>query len=307
MTKPILKWVGGKTQIMDDVKASFPNTIHNYREPFVGGGSVLISLLKAQKENKINITGKVYAYDLNPALIGLYKNIQEKPNDLFCQLNFLYDEFFSCPVVEKGNRKPESKEEGKSSQESYYYWTRDLYNSLMTDKSSIGASAIFIFMNKAGWRGVFRESKNGFNVPYGHPKNLGRITKQEILSLSELIQPVEFKIMDYEQSLDEREEGDFIYMDPPYAPLNNTSFVGYTKDGFGIEEHTKLFELIKKINQEKKVNWSMSNSYSELIKEHFENQDYIMKHVVARRAIHSKNPGSTTTEVIVMNHRESIE
>ena len=85
-TKPFLKWVGGKTQIIDNVINLFPNKIYNYYEPFIGGGSVLLALLSLQKANKITIEGRIYANDLNKNLINLYKNIQTNCDELISEL-----------------------------------------------------------------------------------------------------------------------------------------------------------------------------------------------------------------------------
>jgi DNA adenine methylase len=92
--------------------------------------------------------------------------------------------------------------------------------------------------------------------------------------------------------------GDFVYLDPPYAPENANSFVGYVADGFDLEAHNRLFDGIKKLNQ-KKIHFAMSNAKVDLVMDNF--KDYKLEDIVARRAINSKDPGSTTMEVIVYN------
>ena len=169
--KPILKWVGGKTQIIDKLMNNFPIEINNYHEPFLGGGSVLLTLLSYVKSGMITIHGNIYAYDLNEPLIYIYKNIQTRHNELYDILKNMITEFNECGNGEL-NRNPTNIHEAKLAKENYFYWIRSKYNKLcLTDKNSILGSAIFIFLNKTCFRGVFRVGPNGFNVPYGHYKN----------------------------------------------------------------------------------------------------------------------------------------
>ena len=120
LVKPFLKWVGGKTQIIHDVLALFPKQIHNYHEPFLGGGSVLLALLS---DKSITVSGRIYASDINPHLIAIYKNIQHHPEQLIEEVKKLTDAYAKCSgtVV---NRKPATIEEAMTSPESYYFWIR---------------------------------------------------------------------------------------------------------------------------------------------------------------------------------------
>jgi site-specific DNA-adenine methylase len=169
--KPILKWVGGKTQILDKLIMEFPTNINNYREIFLGGGSVLLTLLSYVKNGLIKIHGNIYAYDLNEPLIHIYKNIQSNHNELYNKIQKLITEFNSCGNGEI-NRTPKNIDEAKIAKENYYYWIRSEYNKLnFNDKKTPLGSAMFIFLNKTCFRGVFRIGPKGFNVPYGHYKN----------------------------------------------------------------------------------------------------------------------------------------
>jgi DNA adenine methylase len=294
--KPFLKWVGGKTQLINQVTGKFPNKINNYHEIFLGGGSVLFALLSLQKEEKIEIKGKIYAYDLNESLINIYKNIQSNSEELFEYMEKYWKEYDEITGSEV-NRKPKTKEDSKTSKESYYYWVRSLFNSM--NKSLVERSAIFIFLNKTCFRGLYREGPNGFNVPYGHYKKTpSMITKDELNSISELIQEVHFECCDFGESINKVNKGDTMYLDPPYAPENSKSFVGYTTDGFSIETHNKLFKKI--IEKDKSgIAFILSNSKVEMVINYF--KDYNTEDVLARRAINSKNPESKTTEVIIHN------
>jgi DNA adenine methylase len=135
--KPILKWVGGKTQILDKIFDKFPSSMNNYREIFLGGGSVLFALLSHVKAGNISVNGKIYAYDVNESLIHVYKNIQSSPIELFVILERMIHEYNSCPDAgndEIVNRVPANLGEAKSCKESYYYWTRIKYNELAQGK-----------------------------------------------------------------------------------------------------------------------------------------------------------------------------
>ena len=292
--KPFLKWIGGKTQIINDIISKIPKEVNNYHELFLGGGSVLLAVLSLQKQKKIIIKNKIYAYDINNDLINVYKNIQNKKEELHKFINLYIEEYDSI----KGtiiNRKPTSIDEAKTSKESYYYWIRNKYNNI--DKNTIECSALFMFINKTCFRGMYREGPNGYNVPYGHYKKTPTIISETDLNyISDLIKNVEFKHSSFTDSIKNVKEGDFVYLDPPYAPENANSFVGYVADGFNLETHKLLFNEIKNL---KNIKFVMSNAKVELVTDNF--KDYNNVDIIARRAINSKKPGSTTTEVIIYN------
>ena len=294
--KPFLKWVGGKTQILDHVLNKFPNKMNNYHEPFVGGGSVLFGLLSLQKQGTINIKKKIYAYDINEALINTYKHVQSNRTELYnCLKKYMdtYDKLTGDII----NRKPSSLEEAMTSKESYYYWLRNKYNE--ADKTTIDCAALFMFINKTCFRGMYREGPNGYNVPYGHYKKTPKlITEQELSVISELIKDVVFIHCDFTDSFKNMKKGDFIYVDPPYVKENEKSFVKYVSGGFDLQTHMNLFDEIKKVDK-KKVKFVLSNSKVDLVTTCF--KEFNIEDIQARRAIHSKKPGSTTTEVIISN------
>ena len=287
--KPIIKWVGGKTQILGKVLHSFPKEMTNYHEIFVGGGSVLLSLLSSKD---ITVKGKVYAYDKNQKLINMYRQIQTNPKDVHDHLTELFKTYDTRTGTEV-NRKPQTEEEGLTSKESYYYWVRKKYNDLIPT-THIHAATL-IFLNKTCFRGVYREGPNGFNVPYGHYKTTPVITPlEELIKIQDLIKNVVFKGCDFREAFTQTiNEGDFIYADPPYAPESVRSFVGYTKDGFVIDDHENLFKLLKYST----IDFVMSNAKVDLVTNSF--KDYRIEDVTARRAINSKDPSSKTMEVLV--------
>ena len=294
LQKPFLKWVGGKTQIINDIISKIPTEMNNYHELFLGGGSVLLSVLSLQKQNKILIKNKIYAYDINSDLINVYKNIQNNKEELYKIINLYINEYNSITgsII---NRKPISIEESQTSKESYYYWIRNKYNKM--DKNTTECSALFMFINKTCFRGMYREGPNGYNVPYGHYKETPTIiSKTDLDYISDLIKDVEFKHNSFTDSIKNVNEGDFVYLDPPYAPENSKSFVGYNADGFNLETHKLLFNEIKKL---KNIKFVMSNAKVDIVTNSF--KDYNCHEILARRAINSKNPSSTTKEVIINN------
>jgi DNA adenine methylase len=255
MVRPILKWVGGKTQILDKVLEQFPTEIEgDYYEPFVGGASVLLAVLPRVK-------GRAYASDLNKNLIELYTKIQRDPEGLIRELEELE----------------------KDQTEQRYYEIRDLFNNNPTP-------AFLIYLNKLGFRGLYREGPKGFNVPYGHPRaKVSLCDPENVRQVSHALQSVEFRHEPYEQALARVTPRDFVYMDPPYVPETKTSFTGYVRGEF---DHEAFFTRVKSLTSP----WVMSNSGAELVRREFPTG---LTDVDARRAIHSKNPGARTVEVLV--------
>jgi DNA adenine methylase len=298
IVKPFLKWVGGKTQIIGDVIHAFPKSMNNYREPFLGGGSVLLALLSHVRNGTIAVSGKIYASDLNANLINLYKNIQADPEGLIAEVRKLSDEFAECRD-EPANRKAVTRQEALGSPESYYFWTRAKFNALK-ERNSLAASAMLLFMNKTCFRGVYREGPNGFNVPFGNYKNPCILDADHIRTVSELVKDVVFTSCAFDASLSQISPGDFVYIDPPYAPKTSTSFVSYTSDGFNLDHHGRLFKLCGEMKA-KNVRMVMSNADVQLVRDAFPHPAYTTKIISCRRAIHSKEPDARTNEVLITN------
>ena len=311
--KPILKWVGGKTQILDKLIVEFPKEINHYHEVFLGGGSMLIALLSYVKEGVIKVHGNIYAYDINEPLIYMYKNIQSYHTELYDNIQIFIKEYNECKECNKTevNRKPKNLLEAKQSKENYYYLIRSKYNNLSSEeKTTIVGSSMFIFLNKTCFRGVFRVGPNGFNVPYGHYNNPEIINKEHLEQIHHLIQGVIFECLDFSQSLKPVEKDDYVYLDPPYAPETTTSFVGYTENGFGMEMHKTLFSILHELTK-KNTKFMMSNADVQLVRENFDNNKnnnennenkYKITSILCKRSIHSKSPDAKAMEVIIKNY-----
>jgi len=252
--RPVLKWVGGKTQLLEQVLSEFPEHIDDYYEPFVGGASVLLSVIPRVK-------GIARASDINPHLIALYRQIQSDPDSLIAEL----------------------RELEKDTTESTYYKRRAEFN-------RTHRPALFVYLNKVGFRGMYREGPNGFNVPFGHYTNPTVCDSENIRKFSKLVEHVEFTCQSYDDVLGRCGPSDFVYVDPPYAPETATSFTKYTAESF---DHNKFFNILKS----SPARWVMSNSNTDLVREEF--STYQTTEVSARRAINARNPGDRTTELII--------
>lgn len=273
-SKPLIKWVGGKTQILDVVLDKFPKEMNNYREIFIGGGSVLFGLLNARNKGDIVVNGIIYAYDINETLIHFYKNVQDNWEDV-------YDETVKL---------------ASNTDEKSYYDTRKRFNEMSKeDKNSVIGSAIFLFLNKTCFRGLYRESKNGFNVPYGNYKKPEIVNKEHIETISHLIKDVVFGCCDFSVSLTSIEPDDFIYLDPPYYPETTTSFVAYNKTGFNIEKHNELFDIL--LNTKNK--FLMSNADVPFLRQKFSTTHYTLDSILCKRNINAKNPQNKTRELLL--------
>lgn len=282
--KPFLKWVGGKTQIIDQVLEHFPIKINTYIEPFVGGGSVLLSVLS----RKIQPT-RIIATDINPNLIQVWKSVQSNPDTFYKEVTELWKQYDSKPDME--------------AKKAYYFEMRTLYNSIK-DKPSIKTAALFVFMNKTGFRGMYREnSKGGMNIPFGNYKTTPNLPDLDYWkTVSKLIRRVHFECIDFQSCIRKfkPKKGDFIYCDPPYVPESITSFTAYTKNKVDRDFHTQFFDTLKNLHS-KQVNIVMSNSAVPVVIDAFKGDMWHTEIIKCRRAINSKNPAATTNEVIVSN------
>lgn len=231
--KPFIKWVGGKTQLIDSIENTLPEDFEKkenltYIEPFVGGGAVLFWILQKYPNIK-----KAVINDINPDLTTAYNTIKKNPIELINELRSISEEYL-----------PLSEEKRKE----YYLAKRDRFNSKSLE--TVENSALFIFLNRTCFNGLYRVNSKGlFNVPFGKYTNPKICDEQTILSDSELLQKVEILTGDFEETLKFAENDSFFYFDPPYKPLSETSsFNSYAKEEFNDKEQIRLGNFCQRID-----------------------------------------------------------
>jgi DNA adenine methylase len=294
MAKPFLKWAGGKTQLINDIRRSLPQDLisskFTYVEPFVGSGAVLFWMLN----NFPNIE-KAAINDINEDLINVYRIIASKPQELLSILESLEEEYHHLET------DPDKKKE-------YYYQKRDLYNTRRSDKTS--QAALLIFLNRTCFNGLYRvNSKNQFNVPIGSYKRPTICDNKKILAVSEALQKVEIICGDFEETLNHSSENSFFYFDPPYKPLSDTaSFNAYAKGEFDDAEQIRLRDFCKKLaNRGHK--WMLSNSDVKGFDpeaDFFDSlySDFIIERIKAKRMINSNSEKrGELNELLIRNYK----
>ena len=297
--RPFVKWAGGKNKLIPQMEQYYPkelkeNKIDVYIEPFVGGGAILMDILK-----KYNIK-KAYAFDINKNLINCYNIIKDKVESLVLELKKLEEEYLK---LDDENRKE------------YYYDIRKKYNSINieNENEALEKTTYFIFLNKTCFNGLYRENRRGqFNVPIGKYKNPTICDEENLIELSKLIKNVTFINGDYRESYKYIEENTFIYFDPPYRPINKTSsFTSYSKEDFNDENQKELGEYFRKINDNNsnvKLMLSNSNPKNNNEKDDFFEQIYNgfkINEIKANRMINSnKEKRGKISELLIINYEE---
>ena len=270
---PFVKWAGGKRQLIPQIRERMPKQFNNYYEPFVGGGAVIFELLP---ENAV-------INDINRALINTYQMICDYPQGFLQEINRLDAEMW---------------EDGKE----YYYSLREHYNDkLMRDEFDVELAALFVFINKHCFNGLYRVNGKGlFNVPYNNSRR-SSVDEQSIMEISEYLRNVTIISGDFEAACEGANAGDFVFIDSPYAPLNPTSFESYTKEGFDIESHRRLANLFDELTA-RGCYCMLTNHNTELINELYGNKGYTMDVVSVKRMINSDASNRVGEEVIICNY-----
>lgn len=268
-TYPIVKWVGGKRQLMFELFKNMPENYNRYFEPFIGGGALFFEL---QPDN-------AYISDMNEELINLYQVVRDNVDELITDLkkHDISKEYFM--EIRNIDRT-----------EDYENW------------SSVQKASRFIYLNRTCFNGMYRvNSKGEFNVPFGHYKNPRIVDENNLINCSNLLQRTEIRHADFSEILTKVQKGDFVYFDPPYVPLSETSsFTSYTKDGFDIDMQFKLRDVCDELDS-MGVKFLLSNSDTKLVNELYEN--YNIKKVFASRQINANADGrGKITEVLVRNY-----
>lgn len=273
--KPIVKWAGGKTNLLEDIKNNMPKKFDRYVEPFVGGGAVFLNL--GLKNTWIN--------DFNKELMNLYKKVKSSPQKLMKNIEELRTEYDEDP-------------------EPFFYWLRDLdENRILFNNLNNGFKAArTLFLNKTGFNGLFRVNTRGhFNVPWNKSNKAPAVyEKDNILEISEYLKTIKMTSGKYQKMLKNITGNDFVYLDPPYDKLKKDSFTSYNADEFGEEQQKELKKFCDSLNA-KGTKFMESNHNTELIRKLY--KDYKIVEVQARRAINSNGEGrGKITEVLIMNY-----
>ena len=269
---PVIKWAGGKRQLIDEIIPRIPKSYNNYYEPFFGGGAIYFYI---QPEHAI-------VNDANPVLINMYRQLRDHPDEVMKMLD-AYQEHYN-------DLTPEEQKE-------YYYQLRDDFNQYITEKQyDIQLAALFIFINKACFNGIYRENSKGlFNVPSGRKKKINAYSAKNIEEVSAALQHAKVYQGDYYDTAIKAEAGDFVFFDPPYYD----TFSDYQKNGFPEEEHRRLADLFKALT-ERGVYCMLTNSNTDFVKELY--KDYYVEIVSVKRMINRNADGRTGEEVLITNY-----
>ncbi|MBP0031092.1 DNA adenine methylase [Roseofilum sp. Guam] len=259
LVQPFLKWAGGKRKLISVIKKYIPQKYGQYYEPFIGAGAVLFSLQPA----------KSIINDTNPELINCYKIIRDDSDELL----------MACKEHERNNSKE------------YYYTLRSQDRcSTFKQLSPVERAARLIYLNKTCFNGLFRvNSKGQFNVPYGNYINPAIADPVTIKAVSAFLNRRSVRIYegDFEDAVSTTKKGDFVYFDPPYYPISETSsFTGYSVDGFGQREQERLKLVCDRLSDQG-CNVLISNSNAPLIRELYRDSRYEVVEVKASRAINA--------------------
>lgn len=273
--RPMLKWAGGKTQLLPEIFQRAPKVFNAYHEPFVGSAAVFFAL--APQEATLS--------DTNLNLINLYKHTKNATGELSDALLLLEEKFNSLPPDQKSD---------------YYYAQRTRFNS--ETQGSVGHSALMVFLNKTGFNGMYRENPKGeFNIPFGKKTKVNLPTLSHLESCKERLSRAEILHTGFESITGRAKPGDFVYFDPPYVPLSKTaSFTSYQANGFSLADQARLASVFCSLNAQG-VSVLLSNSDTPEVRDLY--HEFTVDTVYARRNINSKGSGrGAVAEVLVRNY-----
>lgn len=274
LVAPVLKWVGGKRQLIETFQPLFPKKINLYCEPFLGGGAVLFKLQPK----------KAFVNDINSELISVYMVIRDDVEKLILELEKFKNESEFFYSVRDWDRNKEK------------------YSSL----SDVERAARIIFLNKTCYNGLYRVNNAGeFNTPFGSYRNPNIVNAPVLRAVNKYFNESEITLtsLDYAEVLSNlpKNKNTFVYLDPPYDPISTTSnFTGYSKGGFGREDQVRLRECCDFLH-ENKIKFMLSNSATEFIFEQY--SAYNITIIKAKRSINSVGSGrGNVDEVVVRNY-----
>jgi len=299
MVNPVLKWAGGKRQLLDEIYSRFPAEYEHYHEPFFGGGAVFFDL--EPDDGTIN--------DTNPRLVSFYEVVRDHPDELISRLRGFQD-----PETAPDRSQAFADENWKGTDvEQYFYQQRARFNRRAyadekwpadTD-DRIEEAALLLYLNRTCYNGLYREnSSGGFNVPIGRYADPEWVLADRIRAASRALDGTDVRNEDFEYVLDVAREGDLVYLDPPYQPMSATAhFAEYSADGFGREDQQRLLEAVETLD-EKGVHIVLSNSG--VMYEMYDDAGLLVETEGATRSINSDETArGEVDEVIATNVPEN--
>lgn len=289
MVEPILKWAGGKRQLLDELKSHIPQSYNDFYEPFFGGGALFFDL--QPNSGRIN--------DRNKRLVNFYEIVRDNPDKL---IN-LAEEFCdpeSDPDPER--RYSDNNRKGKEIS-NYYYQQREIFNCRPNDErlDNIEEAALLLYLNRTCFNGLYRENKSGeFNVPIGRYANPDWVREKQIREASNVLDNVEIDNKDFSYIIDKCDKDDFVYFDPPYQPMSATeSFTDYSSDGFDRSDQERLLKIAENLD-DKGVNIVLSNSG--VMYDMYNKKGFNVDRVDAKRSINSDGDNrGDVKEIIAYN------
>ena len=273
--KPFLKWVGGKRQLLADIAPLIPDQFSRYIEPFVGGGAVFFHLSNHLTDS--NTPSLIN--DINPELVNCYQMVKTQTEALISLLKTHHHD------------------------KDYYLQIRNLdrQEGGLAILSPLHRASRFLYLNRTGFNGMYRVNSKGLNnVPFGRYKNPSLVNEDVLRAAADALRFTAIHNKSFEACLEEARAGDFVYLDPPYVPLNDTSyFTSYMTNGFGMTDQTRLAELVRALDK-RGVVFVASNACMPVVKELYDGFKLI--EVKAKRAINANGQKrKAISELLITN------
>lgn len=251
--RPFLRWAGGKKRLVSIILPHVPPQFINYYEPFLGGGAMFFAL-------RYRAQGTCFLSDLNSELINAWQVVQDQPNELLAVLEAYM---------------------GKDTEDDYYKIRE------ANPSGTVARAARFIYLNQTAWNGLWRVNRWGtFNVPWG-ARTFKGFDADELRFVNNALKGVVIKEADFRESLKEPKAGDFVYLDPPYLPISDTSkFSGYTEQRFRAPDLAELAAVCRDLTV-RGVNWILSNRDNDMVRKLFSHSRIIS--LTIRRSVAAQN------------------
>lgn len=304
--RPILKWAGGKSQLLDQLKPLFPAQLGHgetdrYFEPFVGGGAVFLDIISRWPSLACVLS------DANPELVLLYRTVQQTPDSVAARLREMAEFYLS---KSESNRAALYGEVRAAFNASRPDWGSPSASDVPINTDAVSRSAQILFLNRTCFNGLFRVNRKGeFNVPHGRYRNPKILDEPNLMAFSRALQTAVIRLQDFGFVAKEAGRGSFIYYDPPYRPLSATSsFTSYSKDEFGDQEQNRLADTFAACHEHGALQM-LSNSDPFLFngdrffEDLYGSKGFYIHRVYARRAINSVGSGrGAIGEIVVTNY-----